>query len=248
MKNIHVIHSDEAQIYEKLKMASGALSSSGLQSKGWVRAYLHKKNEDFLSRDPDVDGPNLICAKGREFAAQKLFEVNAVEDATLRPRFYDYKVSHFGVGCGGATVTGLDATLLGPMISDSALYKPISLGDETYGPDPSKYSDSNNPIITFKNAVKPIATDGIVYLEPMQYENSPDYYTKVKCTCVVPLGEPSALDAGGSIPISEAALYFVNSAANMDEPQKYQLFSHICFPPKWKAKEDILTIFWYILF
>ena len=27
-----------------------------------------------------------------------------------------------------------------------------------------------------------------------------------------------------------------------------KLFSHICFAPKWKEKESVLTIQWYILF
>jgi hypothetical protein len=63
----------------------------------------------------------------------------------------------------------------------------------------------------------------------------------MKCTCIVPSGEPNALAPGGTTKIDEAGLYFVSASTPL-------LFSHICFAPKWKEKESTLTIQWYILF
>jgi len=243
--DITVLHNEDYKIFDKLIAGVNNKPRSG--PVGWVQVYMNDHN--LARRTPDHEGSNLIVAKGREFVAQKIFETNIMGDGTTRTDFYNYKVSHFAVGAGGAVVSGQDVTLQGPAIADTALYQPISLGDEIYLEEPSHYSDTTeSPVVhTYENAVKPIMTHGDIYLEPVSYEGAPDYYTKVKCTCVVPAGEPSMLAPGASTPINEASLYFVNAALADTDPAKLQMFSHICFPPKWKEKESNLTIFWYIL-
>ena len=242
MADIKVFSQEEYKIFDKLMQTPGA------GPKGWFQMYMHK-NPGIIG-EPCVDKQNLVVAKGREFVAQKIFETSLIEDGTNRPAMHGYKVSHFGVGGGGASVTGQDITLYGPTLSDNGLYQPISLGDESYLEEPSKYEDtSQSPIInSYRNAVKPIDTHGQIYLEPVAYEDSPNYYTKVKCTCVIPAGEPSQLAAGGSVQISEAGLYFVNQALADTDPDKTNMFAHISFSPKWKEKESTITIFWYVLF
>lgn len=243
MSDIVISHEEEFEIYDRINEYR---KKTGL-AVGWVRAYLHK--DPFNLGEPVIDKPNLIVAKGREFVAQKIFDVRVKQDGTNRPNWMNHKVSHFSVGSGGCTIEGQNFTLTGPAIKDTALYQVITLGDETYLEEPSRYSNSTEkPLIhSYMNSVKPINADGSIYLEPVQYEGAPDYYTKVKCTCVVPAGEPTALAPGGSVPISEAGLYFVDSTLGDSDIDKVNMFAHICFPVKYKEKESIFTIYWYIL-
>lgn len=236
-ENIIVTHHEDYKIFDKLK---NQVQGNHRLPVGWVRAYLHKNPKKL--GEPFYDGPNLIVAKGREFVAQKIFQVNIKEDDTSRPDYRSHKVSHFAIGSGGATVSGGDVTLNGPDIEDTYLYEVISLGNAAYLNEPSSYTASGeSPLVhTYVDAVKPISTDGEIFLEPVTYGAS-EYYTKVKCTCVIPAGEPTMLDPGTSVEVSEAGLYFVNPANDV------QTFAHICFAPKWKELESQLTIFWYIL-
>lgn len=239
----NILLEDNYQIFDKLKTKMG--ESPG--PKGWVRMFIHN-NPDILG-DPEIDKGNLIVANGREFVAQKLFEISQTESSGMRDNFYNYKISHFSVGSGGASVTGDDVTLNGPLIKDKNLYRSITLGDELYLDEPSGYEESNEtPLVhSYHNAVKPITKDGSILLNPVSYEDSSDYYTTVKCTCKIPAGEPSSLDSGTSVQISEAGLYFINSSLADSDPKKVQLFSHVCFSPKWCELESILTIEWFIL-
>lgn len=237
VKNNIIWTEDEFKLWDKL--AAEGPPRNG--PRGWVKAYMDGKKF--------FEGPNLIVAKGREFVAQKIFGINNDVSGGTRPAFHQYVISHFAVGSGGATVDGHEVTLTGPTVADTGLYSSITLGDELYLNEPAHIENgTEDPIIhSYHNAVKPITTDGDIVLEPVSYEGSPDYYTKVRCTCVVPPGEPSALDPGASTPISEAGLYFVNASLAETDPEKVQMFAHICFPPKWKEKEATISIFWYIL-
>ena len=242
-KPIVVTHQDEYSIFDKLKFQVDNDRNNHLRNiRGWVQV--------FMDQNKVFEGPNLIVAKGREFVAQRLFELNTAEDNNSRPDFFNYKISHFAIGSGGATVSGnMDVNLTGPLIADTGLYKPIILGDQTYLTDPSGYIDNTqSPVInSASHAVKPISVDGSIVLESVPYDGSPNYYTKAKCTCTVPPGQPSALAPGASVPISEAGLYFVNTALADTDVKKVQMFAHICFAPKWKELEGTLTILWYIL-
>ena len=243
--NVVLTHSEDYKIFDTLKNQAG--KHPGKMPLGWVTAYLHK-NSDKLGK-PFYNGPNLILAKGREFVAQKIFGVNVKEDSTSRPDYRNHKVSHFALGSGGATCAGSTVTLNGPEIGDDAMYEIISLGNAAYLDEPSMYvASGETPLVhTYEDSVKPITTDGEVYLEPISYPSSPDYYTKVKCTCVIPAGEPSMLDPADSVQMSEAGLYFVNEALADGDTNKVHMFAHICFAPKYKELESTLTIFWYIL-
>jgi len=198
---------------------------------GWVQIYLQTKNG--LVYD---EGPNLVTAQGREYVAQRLFASNAYSGGS-RPNWTSYVLSHFAVGSGGSVVSGSPptVTLNGPYICDTRLITATSLGVAGYLTEPSGTS----------LAVKAItASGGSRFLESNSYSGggtSCTYYTKMKCTCIVPNGEPSTLAPGGTTKIDEAGLYFVSGSSAL-------LFSHICFAPKWKEKESTLIIQWYILF
>jgi len=182
------------------------------------------------------EGPNLVTAQGREYVAQRVFNSYAYSGGS-RSNWTNYIISHFAVGSGGSVVTGSPpvVTLNGPYICDTGLITATSLGITGYLTEPGGTT----------LAVKAItASGGTTYLESTTYSgggSSCTYYTKMKCTCIVPSGEPSSLAPGATTKIDEAGLYFVSGSTA-------RLFSHICFAPKWKEKESVLTIQWYILF
>ena len=216
-----VILKDEYQIYDRL--ARYRKQKSIIGPVGWVRAFLNDKLV--------VDKPNLVVAQGREFVAQKTFNLIDMETGQ-RTDYRDFVIDHFGIGSGGSTISNGEVTLNGPQICDTSLYSTIAFSDSgTYltEPDGTQY------------ALKSITSDGSIYLEPGELCSPDDYYTKVKCTCKVVSGEPTTLADGDSIKIDEAALYFTNGTTA-------KMFSHICFAPKWKEKESEFVLVWYILY
>ncbi len=219
---------------------------------GWVKLFLN--DEDYINNRPTVNNKNLIVANGSEFVAQSLIKTNIIESGGYTTKkYYNYKISHFAIGSGGATVSENIVTLVGPKINDKYLYQPISLGNKKYKNEPSKYiSVGENPQIhSYLNSVKPIIDPnnktnsdyGALYLESVKYgDDKLNYYTKILFKCVIPAGEPSILPSNTAINISEAGLYFTDS-----ELTDIQMFSHICFPPKWMEINNTLTILWYII-
>lgn len=228
MFNDKVIIKEDYKIFDKLanKMNHGARGPLG-----WVQIYLQSKHG--LVYD---EGPNLVVAQGREYVAQRVFNGYAYNGGT-RPDWTSYIISHFAVGSGGSVVTGSPpvVTLNGPYICDTSLITATPLGVSGYLTEPGGAA----------LAVKQITTSGgTKYLESSTYTSggsSCTYYTKMKCTCIIPAGEPSSLAPGATTKIDEAGLYFVSGTTA-------KLFSHICFAPKWKERESTLTIQWYILF
>lgn len=230
MSNI-VFHKDDLRIFDALSEKAKKHPTRG--PIGWVEVLLRHKKV--------FEGDNLVVAQGREFVAQKIFNINSY-DGGVRPDFRSHKISHFAIGSGGASASGNTYTLLGPYICDVALNSPIQLGNTSYLDEPSAHDEGDN-IHVYTDAVKPITTDGSILLESDDYGGGAcTYYTKVKCVCTVPAGEPSGILSGESVQVSEAGLYSVNPTTN-----DVKMFSHICFPPKWKEKESDLTINWYIL-
>jgi hypothetical protein len=211
---------------------------------GWVKVFLSKNGK----HEKIYDDHNLIVAIGKEFVAQKVFDIYNTDEGTFRENWTNFAVSHFAVGSGGATDNSNVVELHAPHISDIGLAIPIRLGDELYLSEPRKIEKVDSHIHSYHNAVKPIRSDGSIHLEPVQYENTIGY-TKVLSTCIVPPGEPSGLQEGESVQISEAGLYFVDkNTANQNNDGAVRLFSRIAFAPKWLELESALTIFWYVLF
>ncbi len=232
-----IIHNDDYKIFDKL--AAGANKKQTRGPLGWVQVYMNDKN--LQNKTPDFEGGNLVVARGREFVAQKIFAVNDF-DGGSRTDWRAHQISHFAVGSGGATVNADVVTLNGPFICDTGLYEPVSLGNSSFLEEPSAYNGGDD-VHVYIDAVKPILTDGSITLESDEYtggSSTCNYYTKMKCVCSVVDGEPATIAAGAAVEISEAGLYFTNGT-------DAQMFSHICFPPKWKEKESNITIIWYIL-
>ena len=71
-KNIKLAHYEDYKIFDTLANQVQNCHKRAAPV-GWVRAYLHKDPKKLGK--PFYDGPNLIVAKGREFVAQKLFQL-----------------------------------------------------------------------------------------------------------------------------------------------------------------------------
>lgn len=232
--NQKIILSDEYKIFDQLVKENRQKPKAG--PLGWVRAYMQGKND--LTRKLFFEGPNMVVAQGRYFVAQKIFGVGDTE-----ANYTGYKVSHFGVGAGGATAQGDSVTLLGPHICDNTMYKPIKLGGTHNEPviyDNSALDDDLKGLYSSYGALKPIKTVTLVSEDYEDGERECSYKSKVKCECVVGPGEPPALTVNGYVPISEAGLYFVSGATA-------KMFAHVCFPPKYKELDSTITIDWFIL-
>ena len=226
-----IFHEDDYKVFDALVQQGKKEPKRGVL--GWAQVLVNNKKL--------FEGPNLVVAQGREFVAQKLFNTNLFEGGN-RQDFRNYNISHFAIGSGGASASGASYTLLGPYICDNALNQPIQLGNTSYLDEPSNHNSGDN-IHVYSDAVKPISTDGEIILESDDYGGGAcTFYTKVKCVCKIPAGEPSGILSGESVQVSEAGLYFVDQTT-----EDVKMFSHICFPPKWKEKESDLTINWYIL-
>ena len=223
MLNQNLEIKEEYKIFDKLEQEI----RKGMRGPiGWVQIFLQTKKG--LIYD---EGFNLVVAQGREFVAQKTFNYYGT-----RTDLTGYVISHFAVGSGGSVISGTPpvVTLNGPFICETNLIAATSLGISSYLTEPGGIIQS----------VKPITTGGALSLESASYTgggSSCTYYTKMKCTCVIPSGEPFGIPAGATTKVDEAGLYFVSGSVA-------KLFSHICFAPKWKEKESTLTIQWYILF
>lgn len=221
-----IMHKDDYTVFDKLAAESRKNKSCG--PLGWVKVYFDSKldaNKNIISGNLHHEGSNLVVANGRSFVAQKIFNLAGTPD------YRNYTLTHFAVGAGGATVSDETVTLTGPYICDTGLTKPIKLSG-TYIEEPSGIIGSPNTLYSYEGAVKPITTDGTIVIEDETFENTSGgatctYGTKVKCTCVIPAGEPTGLVAGQSVPISEAGLYLVSGSTA-------KMFAHICFAPKWK--------------
>lgn len=211
----NIILNDDHQIFDYLS------SQPNPFVKGWVKVFLDNKKIH--------EGHNLVVGRGREFTAQRLFNVRLTDGGTNRTDWRSWTITSFGVGSGGATITGGSPVIADTTLNDSKLFNAISLN--------SSYATESGSGTT--GVVKPIGTGGSVVLMDGGYTPG-SHFSKVKCTCEVNSGEPTSLAPGASIQISEAALYATSGSSNV-------IFSHICFAPKWKESESIFTIEWYII-
>lgn len=218
---------------------------------GFCQFYM---NGEFVDQ-----GSNLVVANGREYVAQRLFDEynSSIVDPSPIGDVRDRTIGLFAVGAGGAIVNANVSQLQGPIICSSNLVQAINLGNTSYLDEPFSYNITDpiqNPYDIYNNndAVKPIRVEaeGGIDLIYVDYGDC-QAYTKVKCTCIIPSGEPNGLPTGGTVPISEAGLYFglktSGSPEVWDEATGALMFAHIMFHPKFKELESEFRILWYII-
>lgn len=240
---MNIILNDKISLNDKMtdkktfsRMQEYAMNHFGSGPIGWVKIFTQKNKN--ANKKLIYENHNMVVAQGRYFVAQRIFNfTDNVKD------YRNYNISHFAIGGGGATVNGDNVTLLGPNVCDTSLYKPITLNSTHNEPgnfDNSEVADDLKDIYTYVGAVKPISSLELISEEYDDLGTTCAYKTKMKCTCTIDGGEPSTLSSDGYIPISEAGLYMVNGS-------DAQMFAHVCFAPKYKELDSIMTIEWYIL-
>ena len=196
--------------------------------------------------------PNLVVAMGRQYVAQRIFGLahpNETElDDPMNPDkipIWEWKVTHFGLGSGGALIVGNYVNLLGPEVCDLDLYEPISLsgnpGDPSYLTSPGDAYKNIQPTPFVVKPIKPSGTIDIVGADDLDCSFGRTYsYARVICTKFP--GEPNYLENEDDyLNVNEAALYYSNGV------DKVRTFAHICFSPKYIEKKSELVIEWYIM-
>lgn len=219
--------------------------------KGVVRTFLDGKiidHRDLNVLDKSGDAvetsgtvmENIVVASGRKYVAQRLFANRHPSDQEV----YNWEITHFGLGSGGAVVVGSYVNLMGPELCDQDLYEPLPLTGDP--PDPlflTSPGDSVRDVSPMQYAVKPIEPSGmidIILTNDIDCDSGPTY-SYVRCVCVKSISEPNYLPEDDDyILINESCLYY------SDGNDAYA-FAHICFPPKYVEKKSEFVVEWYIL-
>jgi len=167
--------------------------------------------------------PNLVLYIGREWIAQRLFNVNNT-DTTSGPGDFIYWV---GLGDGG-TPAGDPLTPTAPTNNDTGLNNDIMINA----------SDSTNgdrrltPVVGYYK--QPI--DGVEFQQDI---NNSDKYLIVKVTITV------GANNGNGYNISEAGLFTAPSSSG-GETGPFTCYARTTFPSLVKTSSRILTFIWYI--
>lgn len=183
---------------------------------------------------------NLVVANGRKFVAQRLFGTRHPSDAPV----FDWEISHFGIGSGGATISGSVVNLIGPEVCDQDLNEPIAFsGNPTNSIHLASPGDAVRGISPVDFAIKPIEPSGlidIILTQDLDCAFGPTF-SYVRAVCVKSISEPNYLpNEDDYVMINESGLYISDGTST-------QIFAHICFPPKYVEKKSEFVIEWYIL-
>lgn len=188
--------------------------------------------------------PNLVVGLGRQYIAQRIFGVSHPAETEIGTNpVWDWKITHFAFGSGGAATVGDYTNLLGPDLCDRDLYKalPLSKNDTSYLTTPGDTLRSINQVQYAVKSILPTGTIDIVAADDLNCSQGRIYsYVRVICTKFP--GEPDYLEDGDDyLNINEAALYYTNGV------NKVRMFSHICFPAQYVEKQSEFVIEWYIM-
>jgi len=183
---------------------------------------------------------NLVVANGRKFVAQRLFGTRHPSDAPV----FDWEISHFGVGSGGATMSGSSVNLIGPEVCDLDMNIPTPFsGNPVNSSHLESPGDLTRGVDIIPHAIKPIEPTGlidIIMTQDILCDAGPTF-SYVRCVCVKSISEPNYLpNEDDYIMINESGLYISDGTST-------QIFAHICFPPKYVEKKSEFVIEWYIL-
>jgi len=241
MSNQSIIIKDNFNIHDVIKYKQNSTSSSPFL--GLVRIY----ENGVLNTDETPDGwlLNMTIAKGRQFAAQKLFNKTINQPI---PDVSDFYIDSFGIGSGGSSIDiDYNVTLIGPTVCDLDLNQPIAINTAAIA-----NSVGNINIVKLIEEAGPGGDIGSITLEISnnnEYTNCTTYKTVTKCVCIVDNQEPTSLNLGETVKIDEAMLYATNAALIPAPTTKQSIpFAHICFAPKFIEKESVFTIEWYVIF
>jgi len=213
-----------------------------LGPKGLVRLL---KDNIVITDENSVEGwwGNMVLASGRELSIQRLF--NKYHQSSSIGDLTEYSVKGFGIGKGGAIDDGMTWSPISPNLGDIGLYDSIPINSNCVSA-----VDNSNTLQT--NVVKLIESQGpanvagdieVISSENIEFSGLPNtYYPVAKCTCIIDSLEPTYLNSGESVKISEAMLFSLSPTNTNPIP-----FAHVSFAPKYIELESQYTIEWYIL-
>lgn len=235
--NIDLVYSDSKLISNLNKIRR---QKDGLAC-GAVRLF---KNGEIIQ---DIS-PNLVVGVGRQFVAQKLVETSHPGELEVGDDpIWDWKISHFALGNGGAATVGNYTNILGPDLCDQDIYQAIPLSDKDplYLSTPGDPLRGINPVEYCVKPIKPTGTIDIVRNEDITCTQGP-IYSYIRIVCINSPGEPQYLDNDDDyLNCNEAGLYYTNGLSGDDA--RVRMFAHICFPGKYIEKSSEFVIEWYIL-
>ena len=239
--NLDLIYNDSALL---TKLNTIRSQKPGLVC-GAVRLF---KNGEIIQ---DVT-PNLVVGLGRQYVAQRLFATTHPAESETGALgndipVWDWVVTHFGVGNGGAATVGDYTQILGPDICDQDLYQAHQLShvDPQYLTSPGDLKRNIQPIEYVVKPIKPTGTIDIVYGDDINCIQG-RIYSYVRIVCDIFPGEPDYLaNDDDYININEAGLYYTNNKTGDDA--RLRMFAHICFPSKYVEKASEFVIEWYIM-
>ncbi len=238
-----ITHHDKFNIHDVINKKQQVSPFLGL-----VRIFENGK----LNTDQSPDGwlTNMTIAKGREFAALKLFnKTKTISSSIVRGisspytlDFSTFSIDSFGIGSGGTHFeTNNTIHLNGPSVCDHDLYTPIAINTNAL-------TNSDGVSYVVKQIENPNDIE-VIISNSTEYNDCKAYYTVVKCICTVTALEPTYLTAGQTVKVDEAMLYSTSSDPSITDPTKRVVpFAHICFEPKYIEKESIFVIEWYVIF
>ena len=204
-----------------------------------------------------IDTPNLVLLRGREFLAQLIANISPSTEAN----YLNYRITHFGVGSGGAD-TAATPSKIGPFDNDDDLtYK-----KQIHAPDTT---DLNYTYLANGFLKKILADDGSVEIisEDHTFTKNDETitlakYTTIKYTMHIRADEMMKTN-NVSFPFNEAALYAVQyesdpvkahmpAKSNVSNESSRYNPNHICFArfttlTKHIEPSDSIKITWYIL-
>ena len=212
----------------------------GIRTLGRVQVYAHKiagsDKELYLLRDTS----NLVVYHGRNWLAQRAFNINDVTDSGWK----DCYVSWLGIGTGG-TLEGNPMIISSPDLTNTALatHGVIDSGIRYVTVAGKQYHkfDDTYPTLTVDSEVSATGLGNA-------YDN------KLVMKVVTTLAADEANDDGGvSDPdayqmINEAGLFFADVNTISPVPTKMEMFARVAFPSIKKNSEVELIFTWYIFF
>ena len=207
-----------------------------------------------------IDTPNLVLLKGREFLAQILVGVSSTDAGT---NYLNYKITHFGVGSGGAD-TAATPSKIGPFDNDEDLATPkkifpINTSDQTY----TYLKDGYLKRITADDGKVEVISEDHSFTKNNRTVTL-KAYTTIKYTMYIRADEMDKLN-NSSFAFNEAGLYAVQydsdpvkqaaripALSNVDDESSRYNPNSICFArfttlTKHIEPSDSIKITWYIL-
>ncbi len=189
---------------------------------------------------------NLVVITGREFLACSVANVFGASQDCTRNNLGNYKITHFGVGDGGAS-DACPPVMEGPFDDDTDLGNRVQIGDVSTI-EPLKYINGGSlKQITFDGEIRVVSEEHTINV-PTGGQKVVDAYTAIRYRMYLQPNEPKQKP----FRFNEAGLFAVEYAWDNDSNMYLSTGSEVLFArfvtlDKWLDTSDGIMIEWYIL-